>query len=303
MDLTYCNINNNNAVYDGGGLCNYDNINSFTHSTINGNTSNNGGAIYNSGTISTISFSTISNNMTEIQGYSTPLGGGIYNVNGIISNMYNVTISGNYADIGGAIYQTGSSSNIDNLNKATISANTASIQCGGINLLGGSISVKNTIIAGNTSPDNYDYLYIDLFSAVLNDNGYNIVGISNVAANATGGFNHSRSILFNTRYGESGTNFTSWTRGGTYTTRTLDILPLEDNGGLTKTMGLEKNSLANYAGIADIDEDQREYKRKSPPTIGAFEFEAHIPTLSEWSVIIFIGLLAGVGGWFVWRRA
>jgi hypothetical protein len=28
-----------------------------------------------------------------------------------------------------------------------------------------------------------------------------------------------------------------------------------------------------------------------------------IPTLTEWAVIIFIGLLAGVGGWFVWRRA
>jgi hypothetical protein len=28
-----------------------------------------------------------------------------------------------------------------------------------------------------------------------------------------------------------------------------------------------------------------------------------IPTLSEWAVISFIGLLAGVGGWFVWRRS
>jgi hypothetical protein len=30
--------------------------------------------------------------------------------------------------------------------------------------------------------------------------------------------------------------------------------------------------------------------------------ELTIPTLTEWAVIIFIGLLAGVGGWFVWRR-
>jgi hypothetical protein len=27
-----------------------------------------------------------------------------------------------------------------------------------------------------------------------------------------------------------------------------------------------------------------------------------LPTLTEWAVIVFIGLLAGVGGWFVWRR-
>jgi uncharacterized repeat protein (TIGR01451 family) len=29
---------------------------------------------------------------------------------------------------------------------------------------------------------------------------------------------------------------------------------------------------------------------------------AIVPTLSEWAVILFIGLLAGIGGWFVWRR-
>jgi len=27
-----------------------------------------------------------------------------------------------------------------------------------------------------------------------------------------------------------------------------------------------------------------------------------IPTLTEWAVITFVVLLAGVGGWFVWRR-
>lgn len=34
------------------------------------------------------------------------------------------------------------------------------------------------------------------------------------------------------------------------------------------------------------------------PILAAFV----IPTLTEWAVILFIGLLAGVGGWFVWRR-
>jgi hypothetical protein len=29
---------------------------------------------------------------------------------------------------------------------------------------------------------------------------------------------------------------------------------------------------------------------------------AIVPTLSEWAVILFIGLLAGIGGWFVWKR-
>lgn len=35
---------------------------------------------------------------------------------------------------------------------------------------------------------------------------------------------------------------------------------------------------------------------------GVFGSNPPVPTLTEWAVIIFIGLLAGVGGWFVWRR-
>jgi hypothetical protein len=36
---------------------------------------------------------------------------------------------------------------------------------------------------------------------------------------------------------------------------------------------------------------------------GLFDSNPPVPTLTEWALIIFIGLLAGVGGWFVWRRA
>jgi hypothetical protein len=35
---------------------------------------------------------------------------------------------------------------------------------------------------------------------------------------------------------------------------------------------------------------------------GIFDSNPPVPTLGEWAVIIFICLLAGVGGWFVWRR-
>jgi hypothetical protein len=35
---------------------------------------------------------------------------------------------------------------------------------------------------------------------------------------------------------------------------------------------------------------------------GLFDSNPPVPTLTEWAVIAFIGLLAGVGGWFVWRR-
>jgi hypothetical protein len=36
---------------------------------------------------------------------------------------------------------------------------------------------------------------------------------------------------------------------------------------------------------------------------GLFDSNPPVPTLSEWALILFIGLLAGVGGWFVWKRA
>jgi hypothetical protein len=38
------------------------------------------------------------------------------------------------------------------------------------------------------------------------------------------------------------------------------------------------------------------------PMLRAFGYSV-IPTLTEWAVILFVGLLAGVGGWFVLRRA
>jgi hypothetical protein len=35
---------------------------------------------------------------------------------------------------------------------------------------------------------------------------------------------------------------------------------------------------------------------------GLFGDNPPVPTLSQWLVVAFLGLLAGVGGWFVWRR-
>jgi hypothetical protein len=35
---------------------------------------------------------------------------------------------------------------------------------------------------------------------------------------------------------------------------------------------------------------------------GLFDSNPPVPTLTEWAVIIFIGLLAGVGGLLIWRR-
>ena len=38
------------------------------------------------------------------------------------------------------------------------------------------------------------------------------------------------------------------------------------------------------------------------PILRSILFTFFIPTLTEWAIILFIGLLAGVGSWFVWRK-
>ncbi len=77
---------------------------------------------------------------------------------------------------------------------------------------------------------------------------------------------------------------------------------LADNGGPTQTLAITAGSFAIGAGFPDLTTDQRNYQRLNPPTIGAYEYGAIIPTLGEWGVIALSVLMLGMGGWFVWRR-
>ena len=156
---------------------------------------------------------------------------------------------------------------------------------GGLYLYGNTTSVKNCILANNyrgsgtTTGDDYAYN-----AGTLTDNGYNIVEYSNVAANATGGYNHGDDILYNTQYDQSGTSFSSWTRGGSSVSGSLGMASdLADNGGPTQTLAITSPAgIAVGNGFYDAvvtTTDQRGATRHNPgQTIGAYEFYADYTT-------------------------
>jgi predicted outer membrane repeat protein len=117
--------------------------------TLSGNrVINYGGAISSSGSLEIIR-STISGNSAG------SLGGGIYSANSGKLTLTNSTLSGNSAALyGGAIYHTSPLTLIH----STLSANHASNKGGGIyNDFASALTLKSSIVAGNTAPDSPDF--------------------------------------------------------------------------------------------------------------------------------------------------
>ncbi|MFT5107732.1 MAG: CSLREA domain-containing protein, partial [Pseudoalteromonas tetraodonis] len=133
-----------------------------------GKTTGRGGAIFNSGTL-TISHSAIYDNTAG------DVGGAILNLGSL--TILNSTLTGNTSDgssgsaRGGAIF----SFNIGSLTilNSTLTDNTASERGGGLLPQGTTVTLENTIIAGNISPVGAD---INSFSAVFVSNGVNLIG-------------------------------------------------------------------------------------------------------------------------------
>ena len=118
-----------------------------------------GGGILNRGTL-TLNHSTVSSN-------TATHGGGIYTFGTL--NLNNCSVSGNTATGGGgAIFAYGGTS-IVTLNSTTISDNTAG-NGGGIRLMGHSVTLQNSILAGNTAGSAPDC------NGTIDSAGYNLVG-------------------------------------------------------------------------------------------------------------------------------
>src|SRR5688572_7466563 len=130
----------NSSANVGGGIYNAGTLN-LTQSTLSGNISPLGGAIANNGTLSLIN-STISGNTSNSKG------GGIYNDFNRVINAVNSTITNNNSPNldGGGIYS-------DNFGNGNVT-----------------ISVRNTIIAGNISAGGVDFV------GDRNDQGFNLIG-------------------------------------------------------------------------------------------------------------------------------
>jgi CSLREA domain-containing protein len=286
--------NGNGGSAFGGGIYNSGTL-TLTNSTISGNTTaggaagsgagaagtagaGSGGGVYHDATASpatlTVTGSTISGNTSSTNG------GGIANV-GTLTNatltITNTTISGNGANNdGGGIYNAGATGTTT-LTSVTVTGNTTDKDDlgggagGGLNIVSGTFTLKNTIVAGNlkgtTTPTAHD------ITGTVNTAGsassYNLIGDAASSGGLTDGTDHN--IV-----GNAGL--------GTIDIATVLNTTLADNGGPTKTHALVNGSPALEKGNAfGLTTDQRGFPRPvnfdaTPPVapfddtdIGAFE--------------------------------
>ena len=300
--LSFCTFTGNVATVSGGGVYVGGNTN-LSHCTISDNTATYAGggiAVYD---FATVSYSTISFNSLPSEPASTTAdGAGIYNVGYVTIRHSTITTNHNYRGNGGGISSPAPQLDVSDstfygntaqgdggaiwnggpttLTDCTVTNNTASedspydsdLGGGGVaNLadLGGSVTVKNTIIAANQSPIHPDVVTAGSFPQILSD-GYNLVG------DGTGG------------------DITPATGDqiGTEAAPIDPMLePLADNGGSTETCALLPGSPAIDVGDPNAPQrDQRNYDRSNAPDIGAFELGATIPeTLGNISTRVVVG--------------
>jgi len=231
----------------GGGIENAGTL-TLANSTLSGDSAGVfGGGILNEGTL-TVSNSTISRN-------AAPQGGGIWN-NGTLT-VTDSTLSGNSAPQGGGIlnsfvleFDTIVSGTLAVTN-STLSGNSASAIGGGIYIPLGTVTLANTIIAGNTAPTGPDV------GGTVTSLGYNLVG------NKSGASGFVATDLLNVN---------------------PLLRPLQNNGGPTPTMALLPGSPAIAAGSvalavdangSPLTTDQRGSARLTNGTVDIGAFESH----------------------------
>jgi hypothetical protein len=143
-------------------------------------------------------------------------GGGIYAIGNL--TMTNATISGNTATISGGGLEFESQSSIVSIRESTITLNTSGTG-GGVHNSQAQVTVRNTIIAGNTATVQRPDYSLNMISG-----GYNIIG------NTTG------TTILNIQ-------------GTDQTNTNPNLLPLALNGGATRTHAFSRNSAANDRGF------------------------------------------------------
>ncbi|MBD2209164.1 CHAT domain-containing protein [Nostoc linckia FACHB-104] len=261
LDFNNSNFISNLATSgNGGGIYNYDTTGNVNNSTFSGNLASNGrgGGIYNEGVF--INVLTVNN--STFNANSAIDGGGIYNNIGVSLNVNNSTFGSNSAinGNGGGIYNSLDTLNVNN---STLSGNSATDGGGILSESRAPTTLKNTIVAGNTSSQNPDVSGVLLGSSSNNliGDGTGTTGISNgVSGNQVG-------------------------------TAAIPINPLlsvlGNYGGSTQTFALLPGSPAINAGISDtnITTDQRGISRPqdTTPDIGAFELVGYTLTATAGS--------------------
>jgi hypothetical protein len=222
-----------NSSDSGGGILNAATL-TLTSSTLSGNSAFFGAGISNSGTL-TLTGSTLSGNSTTSGG----AGGGIRNTGTL--TVTNSTLNGNSAYQGGGIYNAGALT----LTTVTLSANSTSTSGGAIFDNGTSPTLRNTIVAGNTSGATPS----DISGNVDTGSSYNLIGTGG-SGGLSDGVNHNQVGVANP-----------------------GLASLADNGGPTLTMNVLPSSPAFGTGDPALATgmDQRGANRTTPTSIGAVD--------------------------------
>ncbi len=189
LTLTNCTISGNTA-HNGGGLYNTRNATlTLTDCTISGNNAAfNGGLVNgNSGSLSLAGTATLTD-CTISGNTATGNGGGMGNTGA--ATLTNCTISGNSAGSGhngGGIYDTGEPSSTLTLTNCTVSDNSAAGGSGGGLYTDDTVTLNNTIDAGNTAGTDPD---VDGRDSYDFNGSYNLIGTgTGIAGSISNGVN------------------------------------------------------------------------------------------------------------------
>lgn len=271
LTITNTYILSNSAKINGGGLFDshltqgsnnlFPGTTRLTDVVVDGNRADgDGGGLYSYSTMQVVN-STISNNRAGVSGgglltYSNFQFSSERNHFPINLEMVNVTLSGNQANEGGAIYHNGG---VSKLNNVTMADNSAS---------------------GNTKGGGGIYYDKDIIGDAINPNTITLQNTILARNSATPGPDCANTVL------SAGNNLVGNNSGCTFSAASGDqvgsnaspidpyLAMLADNGGPTLTQALQNSSPAINAGNAATcaASDQRDAARVGTCDIGAFEF-------------------------------
>jgi hypothetical protein len=152
-------LSRNTAAGMSGGIDNAGTL-VVARSTLSDNTAEtSAGGVYNdAGGRLTVTHSTLSGNSAGSNA------GGIWNLG--TATVTNSTLSGNTGSVGGGIFNLRTLT----ITNSTLSDNAAAVTGGGIDRFTGTVTIRNTIVAGNTAPTSPDVL------GLLDSGGHNLIG-------------------------------------------------------------------------------------------------------------------------------